>query len=176
MQLSQAITNRPILSLRTGGQVGIALEPIINPNNLKIEGWYCQDKFSKHKLLLVSRDVRDIIQQGIVVNDHEVLTDPDEVVRLKDILKLKFDLINKPVATEKKKKIGKVTDFATEMQSLYVIKLYVSQPILKNLSGGMLLVDRTQILEITTKKVVIQDPLQGKPLADTAPASAPAMP
>lgn len=162
LQLSASITNRPIMSLRTGAPVGMALKPIINPNNLKIEGWFCEDRFSKQRLVLMSNDVRDIIAQGIVVNDHEVLAEPDEIVRLKDVINLNFDLIGKPVVSASKKKLGKVGDFATELKSLYIIKLYVSQSLIKSFSGGQLMVDRTQIIEITNRKVVIQDPLQGQ--------------
>lgn len=178
LQLSASITNQSIMSLRTGAPVGTALKPIINPNNLKIEGWYCQDRFNKKQLILVSNDVRDIIQQGIVVNDHEVLAEPHEIVRLEHIMKLNFDLIGKPVVSQSKKKIGKVTDYAVELKSLYIIKLYVGQSLIKSLTGGSLMVDRTQIIEITNKKVVIQDPLQGQPLKNTesAPATAPVTP
>ena len=62
--------------------------------------------------------------------------------------------------------MGKVSDFATEVETMYVQKLYVSQPLHKSLVGGSLSVDRSQIVEITSKRIVIQD------LMATAPASA----
>src|SRR5437762_11710997 len=124
LQLSTAITNRPVMAIRTGGQVATAEIPIINPNNLKIEGWYCQDRFSKKRLVLRSEDVRDIVPQGIVVNDHDALTDPNELVRLKEVLSINFVLIGKPVVSVSKQKLGKVSDFATEMTSFYIQKLY----------------------------------------------------
>jgi sporulation protein YlmC with PRC-barrel domain len=160
LQLSQTITNRPVMSLRTGGVVATAIVPIINPNNLKIEGWWCEDYFNKSHLVLVEQDVRDIIKQGIVINDHDVLTDPEELIRLKDLLKLDFQLLNKPVETVNKKKVGKVNDFAVEMTTLHVQKLYVSQSVIRSFTGGNLSVDRNQIYEITDKKIVIKDPLQ----------------
>src|SRR5690242_7642928 len=82
LQLSGSLTNRPIMSLRTGGQVAEALKPIINPNNLKIEGFYCQDRFSKDQLVLLTQDIRDVVAQGLIINDHDVLSDPSELVRL----------------------------------------------------------------------------------------------
>lgn len=162
--------NRPIMSLRTGSQVGTATAPIINPNNLKIEGWYCQDRFSKNPLILLSQDTRDIIKQGIVVNDHDVLVDPEELIRLKDTLELQFELLGKPVFTTNKKRLGKVSDYAVEVPSLYIKKLYVSQSIIKSLSGGSLSVDRTQIVEITQRRVIIADPLKPIKAGSAAPA------
>jgi sporulation protein YlmC with PRC-barrel domain len=161
LQLSQLLLNRPILSLRASTTVGSTLGPIINPNNLKIEGFYCQDKFDKksNKILLY-QDIRDILPQGIIVNDHDALTDPSELIRLKDIIELNFNIIGKQVITVSKQKVGKVVDFATEVETLYIQKLYVSQPIYKNLNGGSLSVDRSQITEITNSQIIINDLLQ----------------
>lgn len=157
LQLSNTLINRPVLSLRTGTVVATATTPIINPNNLKIEGLYCEDRFSKTKLILLYQDIRDLISQGFVINDHDVLSDPAELVRLKEILDLSFDLIGKPVETVSKVKVGKVTDYATEVTTMFVQKLYVSQPIYKSLTGGNLSVDRTQINEITNRRIIIND-------------------
>lgn len=170
LQLSATLINRPILSLRTGGTVGQTLQPIINPNNLKIEGFYCQDKFNKGTSVLLAQEIRDLIAQGIVVNDHDAMSDPEELVRLKDVLDLKFEILGKPVVTVSKERVGKVNDFAADGNTLYIQKIYVGQPILKSLSGGQLSVDRSQIVEITNRKIVIQDLLKpAKGSVATAP-------
>lgn len=170
LQLSKSLINQPVMSLRTGGQVATATTPIVNPNNLKIEGWYCQDRFSKKTLVLLSQDVRDVLKQGLVVDDHDNLTEPEELIRLKDILDLGFELLNKQVVTVNHQRMGKVTDFAVEIETFYIQKIYLSQSLIKNLSGGNLGVDRNQIVEITNRKIVIEDPLKPvKSQAATAP-------
>jgi sporulation protein YlmC with PRC-barrel domain len=173
LRLSSTLLNQPVLSLRTGGQVAVTQSSIINPNNLKVEGFMCYDSMDKKLLILLYQDIRDVIAKGLVINDHEVLTEPSELVRLKDILELKFELIGKPVVTVSKSKLGKVNDYAVETETMYVQKLYVSQSILKSFSGGSLSVDRGQITEITNQKIVIQDILQGK--SSKAPATVPAI-
>lgn len=155
LQLSGMMLNRPVLSLRTGTQVAVALAPIINPNNLKIEGFYC--KSGRNQRILVTQDIRDVLPQGLVVNDEDVLTDARELVRLKNIISLNFEVLGKRVETAGHQKLGKVNDYATETNSMYIKKLYVAQPIFKNFSGGTLGVDRTQIVEITDKKIVVSD-------------------
>jgi len=169
LQLSKDLTNRAVLSLRTGGPIAMAVEPIINPNNLKIEGFYCTDRFNKQPLVLLEQDIRDSLPQGLVVNDHDVLTPPEELVRLKNILDLRFTLLDKQVVTVNKSKLGKVNDYAADSETLYIQKLYVSQSLLKSLSGGQLSVDRNQIIEITNQKIVIQEPLQPTQAAATVP-------
>lgn len=165
LQLSGSLVNRPVMSLRTGGQIAITEAPIINPNNLKLEGFYCQDLISKQRLILLYQDIRDVIKQGIVVNDHDVLTDPNELVRLKEVMALNFEIVGKPVVTVSKNKVGKVSDYAVEIETMFVQKIYVSQSLLKSFSGGSLSVDRSQIVEITNRKIVISD------LLDTANAT-----
>jgi hypothetical protein len=171
LQLSTSLQNIPVMSLRTGGQIATALSPIINPNNLKIEGFWCQDDFEGKRLVLLTQDIRDTLPQGFVVNDHDVLSEAEELVRLKDILAMNFQLLGKPVYTVSKEKIGKINDFASESTTFYVQKLYVGQSILKSLAGGQLSVDRTQIVEVTPKKIIIQEIL--KPEKAGLPATAP---
>ncbi len=172
LQLSESLKNKNVLSLRTGGIIAQTLEPIINPNNLKIEGFFCQDRFSKEPLVLLTQDIRDQNIQGYIVNDHDVLSDPKDLVRLQEILKLNFTLQDKPVVTSAKKRLGKVNDYALDNETMYVQKLYVGQNLLKSFSGGQLSIDRSQIVEITLKKIVVNDPLQGKRSGVGAPVPA----
>lgn len=158
------------MSLRTGGQVATALEPIFNPNNLKVEGFYCDDRFEKKQLILLTQDIRDRVERGFVVDDHEVLVDPEELVRLQAVLKLQFTLIGKPVVTVNKQRLGKINDYAVDDVAMYVQKIYVGQSIIKNFAGGNLSIDRSQIVEITDRKIIVQEPL--KPVKNTVPAGA----
>jgi uncharacterized protein YrrD len=172
LQLSASLLNQPVMSLRTGGEIARIESAIFNPNNLKIEGFYCNDHFSRQKLILLTQDIRDNIKQGIVVNDHDVLSEPDELIRLQSVLELNFELLGKPVETVSKHKVGKVTDFAVDSQSLYVQKIYVGPSLIKSLTSGQLSVDRNQIVEITNRRIVIKDleaPVKGGAVA-TAPA------
>ncbi len=148
--------NRPVLSLRIGKSIATTLGPVINPNNLKIEGFYCQ-KNNRKQYILLSIDVRDIMPQGLVVNDEDALTEPSELVRLESVLSLNFNVLGKTVITVSGEKIGKVTDYAVETEGLFIQKIYVGQSIFKSFSGGNIGVDRTQITEITDKTIIIND-------------------
>lgn len=160
LQLSASLVNRPVMSLRIGSPIAHTQSAIINPNDLKIEGFYCIDQFSKETLVLLGQNIRDIIREGLIVDDHDVLTDPSELIRLKPVMDIKFELVGKVVYTDKKQRLGKVSDYAADNQTLYIQKLYVERPILKSFSNGQLSIDRNQIIEITNRKVVVKDPLQ----------------
>lgn len=156
LRLSNAYFDRSILSLRTGGKIGVADSPVIDPNNLKIIGWYASDVSQKGDFVLPAGEVRDFITKGLVVNDHDSITDPGDLVRFKNIYDLGFELINKQVISESKTKLGKVVDYAVD-DGFYIQKLYVNPPILKGLSGNQLLISRNEIIEITDKKIIVSD-------------------
>jgi sporulation protein YlmC with PRC-barrel domain len=169
LQLSATLLNRSVLSLRTGSVIATIIGPIINPDSLKIEGFYCQDSLDKkQQLVLLYQDIRDILPQGYVVNDHDVLAEPDELVRLKKVMELDFELLGKPVVTVNKQKVGKVSDYATETTTMSIQKIYVAQSIMKSFTGGSLSIDRSQIQEITPRRIIINE------LLKNAPAAAPA--
>lgn len=165
---SSLIANKSVLSLRVGSPIATISGPIINPNNLKIEGFYCQDRFNRKELILLYQDIRDMLPQGYVVNDHDVLVEPEELIRLKEVLELNFELIGKPVETVSKAKVGKISDYATETETMFIQKLYASQSVLKSLTGGTLSIDRTQVNEITPKRIIINDLLKGTPATASA--------
>lgn len=160
LQLSGSLLKKPVLSLRTGEPVATVIAPIFNPSNLKIEGFYCEDSVNRQQLVLLYQDIRELSSEGYIVNDHDVLVDADDLVRLKDLLNLQFEIIGKKVYTINRNKVGKASDYAVETETMFVQKIYVSQSIIKSLAGGSLSVDRTQINEITKDKIIINDLLQ----------------
>lgn len=168
LQLSSTLIKKNVLSLRTEMVIANILGPIINPNNLKIEGFYCQDRFDNSTLVLLYQDIREVLPQGYVVNDHAVLSEPDDLVRLKSVLDLNFSPIGKSVVTVSKQKIGKVSDYATETETMYIQKIYVAQSLLKSFTGGSLSIDRTQVNEITPQKIIINEILKGSPATANA--------
>ena len=164
LQLSTALLKRSVLSLRTGSPVATVTSPIINTDSLKIEGFYCEDRFSKTELVLLYQDIRDVLPQGFVINDHDVLAEADDLIRLKKVIEIDFQLINKQVVTVSKQKVGKVSDYATEMSTMTIQKIYVSRSILKSLSTGTLSIDRSQINEITPSKIIINELTKKSPV------------
>lgn len=153
--LSKSLMNRPVISLRSGGQVAIAQEPIVNPHNLKLMGWWCKDSTSQMKVLLTD-DVRELIADGLAINDEFDLSTPEDLVRHKEILDIDFKLMDKPVRT-KRHKLGKVSDYSYN-DGMFIQKLYVARPLRKVFTADdTLIIDRTQILEVTDNYILVRD-------------------
>lgn len=155
LMLSKSLMNRPVLSLRSGAQVAVAAESVINPHNLKIMGWWCKTAANQMRVLL-AEDVREIVPDGIAINDEDNMSLPEDLVRHREILEIGFKLIDKPVRT-KRSKLGKVSDFSYN-DGMFVQKLYVARPLRKVFTTeDTLLIDRTQILEVTDHYILVRD-------------------
>jgi hypothetical protein len=146
--------NRPVMSLRTGAQIGVAETPVINPHNLKILGWWCSTPDGRQVLL--AEELRDSVPEGLAVNDEDSLSDPSDLVRHKEILDISFELMDKPVRT-KRQKLGRVSDYSYN-DGMFIQKLYVARPLRKVFSSeDTLIIDREQIIEVTDKYIMVRD-------------------
>lgn len=156
LRLARTFRDFPVLSMRNSTQVATATDSVINPNNLKIEGWYCKDSVSKKTLILLSQDIREVSPQGFIINDHEVLAEKEDLVRLSKYINLHFALFNKKVVTSNGRTMGKVTDYAIDTEAMLVQKLYVSQTLAKTFQGDAV-IDRRQIVAIDNKTITVRD-------------------
>src|SRR5438270_8826890 len=101
------------------------------------------------------RDVRQVAKDCLVIDSEDEIEEASEIVRLQQILETKFQLIGLPVLTESGHKLGKVEDYTLELASYRVQKLYVKQPIMKNLLLNHLVIDRDQITDVTPKQITV---------------------
>ena len=93
--------------------------------------------------------------------------------RDREILDTEFQLINKPVRT-KRQKLGKVSDFSYN-DGLFVQKLYVARSLVKVFAAtDTLIIDRSQILEITDQHILVRDTEVPVAEEELAGAAAPA--
>lgn len=169
LYLSIKLSGLPLLSIRNSGQIGMVLEPIINPHNLHIDGFYCQTPHSKNRLILLDIDIREFTLTGIIVDGHNNLSEPEDLIRLKPVLDLNFHLIDKPVLVGKKR-IGKVAEYAIEKESLFIQKLYVQPPVWQSINQSQLTIDRASVLEVTDTHIVISGPEERETSKKTATA------
>ncbi|HET9721851.1 MAG TPA: hypothetical protein VFP32_02365 [Candidatus Saccharimonadales bacterium] len=155
LRLSKSLVNQPVVSLRSGGQIAVAVLPIINPHNLKILGWWCKTTGNNSQVLL-AEDVRETMPDGLAVNDESDLSSPEDLVRHKEILDINFELMDKLVKT-KRQRLGKVSDFSYN-DGLFVQKLYVARPLHKVFTTqDTLVIDREQIIEVTDHYILVRD-------------------
>ena len=173
LKLSASLKNLKVISLRSSATVAIAIEPIINPHDLKILGWWCKNPMSSGHLVLLTDDVREYINDTLAINDEEELSLPEDLVRHKEILDINFELIGKTVKT-KRSKLGKVDDYSYN-DGMFVQKLYVERPLTKVFAAdNTLIIDRNQVLEVTDQYILVKDAEIKTTESELAGAAAPA--
>jgi len=154
--LGSSFENMPVLSLRTGTAVGKVIGHLINPHKLCIDAMWCRMNGIRDAQLVMVRDIREVSIKGVIVDDHEVAIDQSDAIRLQSIIDLAYDLVGKKVISGRLP-IGKVSDYAVEINSFTIQKLYASPGVLAKLKTTKLTIDRAQIIEVSQKYVKVSD-------------------
>lgn len=145
----------PIMSLRTGTNIGSVIGHLINPHKLKIDALWCKvGRYREHRLLL-PQDIREVSPSGVVIDDDDTLIEQEEAIRLSPIIELKFDLIDKKVVSGRMP-LGKVVDYAVERDGFTIQKLYVEPNIWNKIKINRLTVDRSQIIEVSHRYIKVK--------------------
>jgi uncharacterized protein YrrD len=154
--LGSALIHLPIMGLQTGAELARLSTPIIDPANLSIVAYELDGPLlATRPTLLRIADVRELSDIGMIVDSSDEFVQPEDIVALQSLYKLRFKLIGMPVIDERRRKLGKVTDFTLDTTSFIVQQLNVKRPIFKSLSDTELLIHRSQIIEINNQAIVV---------------------
>lgn len=148
-----------ILSVQAGGPIAVISEPVIDPDNLKIIAFKLSGPLlaKSPNNLLDAKSIREYSNYGIVIDDIDELITSDDVVKIRDTLKLNFALPGLKVETKKGSKLGKITDFCITSDNFMVQQLVVKRPVIKSLIDPELIISRKEIVEITDYKIIVKD-------------------
>jgi uncharacterized protein YrrD len=169
---SERLINTPVMSLQTGGQLATTKRPLINPHNFAILAYELSGpSLDEHPSFLRMIDVRELSNLGLIVDSSDEFIGLDDVIKIKEVYDLGFDLIGKNVVDEKKSKMGKVTGYSLEPGTFIIVQINVKRPLLKSFTDTELIIDRTQILEVTNDTITIKnDERQPAPVKKAAQA------
>lgn len=155
--LNTQLQNIAVMSLQTGGLLGTATTPIIDPRKLQIVAYYVTGPRIQEVSVLHVSDIRELGPLGFIVNGAESIMPLDEdLVRLQEVVNLHFTLVGKLVVDENKKKLGKVTEYTLESDSFTIQKFHVGQSMIKNIKNTNLIIHRSQIVELTDRQIVVR--------------------
>ncbi|MBW3538194.1 hypothetical protein KY386_01740 [Candidatus Parcubacteria bacterium] len=158
--LASHLDGLPILSLRNGQPVALAGQTVIDPDKLEVVAVYCQSgsgPWRKNTAVILARDIREVAREGIVIDSLEDIEEVSEIVRLKAVIDKHFQPKGAPVMTESGHQLGKVEDYTINVKSFLIQKLYVRQSIIKNLLLNNLVIDRSQVVQVTPQGIVVRD-------------------
>ena len=152
------LKDTPVLSIQDGGRVADIVSPVVDPNKLKIVAFTITGPIiDLSNNILDGSSIREYSQLGIIVDNTEEFVSADDVVRIKKILELNFNLIGLKVITKKGSKLGHVIDFTFDADSLIIQQIIVKRPALKSFIDSELTIHRREIIEITDYKIIVKD-------------------
>lgn len=154
---SSRLINCPVLSLHIGGEIARTVEPIINPNGLRIVGYVVDGPLIENENILQIRDIREYSKMGIIIDSIDELVNSDDIVRLKEIAQIRFKIIGHRVVTKKGTKLGKVVGYTINVDTFEIQQLIVQPSIIKAFIGSELLIGRSEIMEVDDNTVVVRD-------------------
>jgi uncharacterized protein YrrD len=147
----------PIMSLQTGLQIAETGELIIDPRQLKIIAFYCNGpQINFQPAVLYIDDIREIGSMGMIVDSADNIMSPKGLVRLQEVLDYGFDLIGKHVIEDNGNKLGRVSDYCIDNKSYFIVKIHVQPAMFKMWGTAELVIDRSQIIEINDKAIVVR--------------------
>lgn len=155
---SSRLIKTPVMSLQTGGRLATTKASVIDPRNLFILAFELEGPLlDETPSFLVVTDIRELGSMGMIVDSSDEFVGVNDVIKIKEVYDFSFSLDGLAVKSQKGKRIGKVVGYSVEPGKFMVKQLQVRRPLLRSLADTELLIDRTQIIEISNDAVVIKD-------------------
>ncbi|HEY6737111.1 MAG TPA: PRC-barrel domain-containing protein [Candidatus Saccharimonadia bacterium] len=149
----------PILSLETSEPVGHTIKPIVRMDNLQVVALRCAKTGQRSPFLLLTSDIRQLTIEYLIINSETDLLKLDDVVRLRDIVAADFDPIGRTVVSEGGHHHGVVRDYHIDGLTALIRSILVGPRLFASASKTTL-IHREQIVDVTPKRIVVQDAIE----------------
>jgi len=146
------LENMPVGALDEAAYVGRVRRTLVDPSEARLIGLTVWAGTLFPKMFAVSlQDVVDIDRSGVVVNSRESLLGINEVVRIAEIVKHKFNLIGLRAKSKKGRSCGRVQDALVDTTTGDILRIYV-----KKLLVESRVYEHSQIEKITWREVILK--------------------
>ncbi len=155
--LGSRFHNTPIMSLQTGAELARTKRALIDPRDLTISAFELEGQLlTEHPSFLRVNDIREVSAVGMIIDDSDEIVGLDDVIKLKKLHDLNFELIGMPVVDQHRRKLGKVQDYTTESHGFVIQQIQVKRGMLRSITDTGLLIHRSQIVEINDHQIIVK--------------------
>ena len=145
------------MGLQTGAELARTQTAIISPSTLAIVAYVVEGPNLDHDpSLLLVKDIREMGDVGMIIDSSDEFVSDEDVIKLKPLYDLGFTVVDKQVLDEKRRKLGKVTDYVVDADSFVIQQLNVKRPLLKSLNDAELVIHRSQIVEVNDTEIIVK--------------------
>lgn len=155
--LGSRLQSTPVMSLQTGGRLGQTTKAIIDPKNLKIVAYEVDGPLLTERPTFVrTADIREYGRLGMIIDSTDELIGKNDVIQVDTLYSLAFPLVGMQVVDDRKKKLGKVSDYTLETEGYVIQQLNIQRGFFQGFNDTGLLAHRSQIVEINDKEIVVR--------------------
>lgn len=145
------------MSLQTGAEIARTSEAIIDPAVLDVIAYHVAGpRLEANDTILLTNDIREVSDIGFIVDSADELTVAEDVIKVQKVLALHFQLIGLDVVDDRKHKLGKLYNYTIDPLSFTIHQLYIRRPLLRSLQTSDLIINRSQIIEVNNKSVIVR--------------------
>jgi uncharacterized protein YrrD len=146
-----------ILLFQEHALLGKVSDIIFNPENGKVLGLYCFDPILKTKRVIVPSEIKRFSNHRILIEGYDSLSDPEDMIRIKEAEKVNAKIIKETVFTESGQKLGKVTGATIDTRSWELNRLYVNSAMGLQFLAKELIIPAKKIVKIDKKEIIVTD-------------------
>jgi uncharacterized protein YrrD len=157
---SSRLIGCPVLSLHLGGPIGNVVSELVDPNELKIIALNVngpQTGDGEHGDILDVKSIREFSNIGMIIDSIDDLVSEGDVIKFDKIIKLNFNIIGLTVKTKKGVKLGKITDYTFDPETMMIMQFVVKRPLMKSLLDPEIVIGRSQVKEVNDYELIVKD-------------------
>ena len=147
------------MSLHVGQMIAETLEPIIDPNDLKIVGFVVGGGVVGGEIgnILRTESIREYSDVGMIVDSEDVFVSRIDVRKIDEVMSYEFQLVGLKCVTKKGTKLGKVIGYTVDLTTYDIMQVIVQRPVLKAFLDPELIIPRKEIIEVDDYKITVKD-------------------
>jgi len=146
------ITGAQIISESEGIAIGFVSDIIIDPFTGAVAGISLNKKFSQ---VIPALDIRKL-GNPTIISTIDAVSEPEDIIKIKQILEYGAKILGNKVFTKSGFYLGKVYDFAVNINAMALTKIAVAKSILGLVRFNEVLLPHTEIVEIKPEKIIVR--------------------
>lgn len=156
---TKELINIPVMSLQTGTEIATTVNPIIDVSTLHILAYELEgSQLTETPAFLRVEDIRELSDIGFIVDSSDTLTVLDDIVIDLDSYTHPLHLEGIKVVDDNGVKLGKLETAIMNTSTFAIEQIHIKQPLFKNFSDTNLLINRSQIIDVTHAQIVVRSP------------------
>lgn len=148
--LASSMLRLPVGTLQPPVRIGRVKDVVIDPKGGAFLGVTVSTSLLKPPLFTTAADIIAVDRGGLVIKSEESLVEINEIVRAKEAIRQGVRVIGLPVVTQSRKRVGRVSDLAIDLEGERVAKYYVHSWLSERI------IPSTNVVKITRKELVIE--------------------